>query len=111
MLLGELNDRPIRVTFDNGGLEIMRPMLPHERRRKHIGVMIELMVIELYIELLPLGSTTFKREDLEKVRRCEAFLTFFGCLDIAIPASRIPTRSSRGLAEGRIGRRDVPDRG
>jgi Uma2 family endonuclease len=65
-LLEELNDRPIRVTYDNGRLEIMRPVLPHELWRKRLGIMIGLMAVELDIEMEPLGQTTFKREDLEK---------------------------------------------
>jgi Uma2 family endonuclease len=65
-LLEELNDRPIQVTFDNGSLEIMAPLPPHELWKKRIAMLVECMAIELEIDFLPLGSTTFKREDLEK---------------------------------------------
>ena len=65
-LLKELDNRPLQVTFDNGNLEIMAPLLPHEKWKKRIGRMIELLTLELDIEMEPLGQTTFKREDLAK---------------------------------------------
>jgi Uma2 family endonuclease len=65
-LLEELNDRPIQVTFDNGSLEIMAPLPPHEFWKKRVAMLVECMLIELEVDFLPLGSTTFKREDLEK---------------------------------------------
>ena len=65
-LLEELNDRPIQVTFDSGSLEIMRPVMAHEKWKTRIGRMIEVIAMELDIETEPLGQTTFKREDLEK---------------------------------------------
>lgn len=65
-LLDEIGDRPIRVTFDNGSLEIMAPLPLHERWKKYIARMIELLCVELDIEIDTLGSTTFRREDLAK---------------------------------------------
>jgi Uma2 family endonuclease len=65
-LLREVGDRPIRVTYDHGKLEIMSPLPKHEKWGNRIGRMIELLAIELDIPMEPLGSTTFKREDLQK---------------------------------------------
>jgi Uma2 family endonuclease len=65
-LLEELNDRPLKVTFDNGSLEIMAPLPPHDIWKKRVAMLVECMAIELDIDIRPLGSTTFKREDLEK---------------------------------------------
>jgi len=65
-LLEEIGDRPIRVTFDNGSLEMMAPLPLHERWKKRIARMIELLCVELDIEIDTLGSTTFRREDLAK---------------------------------------------
>lgn len=65
-LLDEIGDRPIRVTFDNGSLEMMAPLPLHERWKKYIARMIELLCVELDIEIDTLGSTTFRREDLAK---------------------------------------------
>lgn len=65
-LLDEIGDRPIRVTYDNGSLEMMAPLPLHERWKKYIAPMIELLCVELDIEIDTLGSTTFRREDLAK---------------------------------------------
>lgn len=65
-LLDEIGDRPIRVTYDSGSLEIIAPLNVHEYWKKRIGQMIELMCLERDIEVIPAGSTTFKREDKEK---------------------------------------------
>lgn len=65
-LLEEIGNRAIRVTFDNGSLEMMAPLPLHERRKKYIARMIELLCVELDIEIDTLGSTTFRREDLAK---------------------------------------------
>jgi Uma2 family endonuclease len=63
-LLKEIGDRPIRMTFDRGDLEIMAPLLRNERWRTRIGRMIETMALEINLTLEPLGSTTFKRKQL-----------------------------------------------
>ena len=65
-LLDEIGDRPIRVTFDNGSLEVMAPLPLHERWKKYIARMIELLCVELDIEIDTLGSTTIRREDFAK---------------------------------------------
>ncbi|HSU69434.1 MAG TPA: Uma2 family endonuclease [Tepidisphaeraceae bacterium] len=61
-----MGDRPIRVTFDHGRLEIMSPLPKHEKWKKRIGMLIESLCIELNIPFQPLGSTTFRRDDLEQ---------------------------------------------
>jgi Uma2 family endonuclease len=65
-LLEEVGDRPIRITYDNGSMEIMSPLPEHERGKKIIGGLIELIALELNIPMCRLGSTTFKRKDLGK---------------------------------------------
>lgn len=65
-LLDEAGNQPIRMTFDSGRLEIMSPLPKHEKWKKRIGGMIELIALEMNIPLEPLGSTTFRREDLAK---------------------------------------------
>jgi len=65
-LLEEVGDGAIRLTFDNGSLEIMSPLPRHEHWKKRIGRMIEIVSLELNISMVPLGSTTFAREDLQK---------------------------------------------
>jgi Uma2 family endonuclease len=65
-LLREIGDRPIRMTFDNGSLEIMSPLPRHEKWGNRIGRMIEILSLELNLPIEPLGSTTFKRKKLGK---------------------------------------------
>ena len=65
-LLSEMGNRPVRMTFDNGDLEIMSPLPKHEKWGNRLGRMIEIISLELNIPIEPLGSTTFRREDLAK---------------------------------------------
>src|SRR5688572_26565724 len=66
MLLNEIGDQHIYITYDEGSLELMSPSPTHERWKKVIGAMIELMAIEMGRPCEMLGSTTFRRQDLEK---------------------------------------------
>ena len=61
-ILADMNDRPIRLTYDRGDLEIMLPSGQHVRFKKLIGRMIEAMTEELDIPLMSAGSTTFKQQ-------------------------------------------------
>jgi Uma2 family endonuclease len=65
-LLEEVGDRPIRITYDSGSLEIMAPLNIHEYWKTCIGRLIENMCLERDIKMLPGGSTTFRRKDREK---------------------------------------------
>jgi Uma2 family endonuclease len=62
-LLRDIGDRPIRITHDQGKLEMMSPLPERERPKKIIGRMIEAMSVELGMEVASLGSTTFRRRD------------------------------------------------
>lgn len=65
-LLHEIGDRPLRVTFDGGSLEVMSPLNEHETWKTWIGFMVEALSVELDIPIRPLGSSTFRRKDLLK---------------------------------------------
>ncbi len=65
-LLDEIGDQNIRITYDEGALELMPPRSAHEGWKKIIGGLIEVMAVELNIPMCRLGSTTFKRQDLAK---------------------------------------------
>jgi Uma2 family endonuclease len=65
-LLEDMGNRHIRLTFDNGDLEIMTVSPRHEWSKKLLGRMIEAMTEELNIPLRSGGSTTFNKELLEK---------------------------------------------
>ncbi|MBD1808743.1 Uma2 family endonuclease [Microcoleus sp. FACHB-SPT15] len=62
--LGE--HRSSRVAYDNGTLEIMTPLPEHETNKVLIGDLVKILLEELDIEFWPLGSTTFKNEEMVK---------------------------------------------
>lgn len=62
-LLAELENRGIRLAYDQGRLEIMSPSYLHEIRKRQIGRMIEVLAEELDLEIVGGGSTTFRRAD------------------------------------------------
>ncbi len=65
-LLEDMGNRHIRLTYDNGDLEIMTVSPRHEWSKTLLGRMIEAMTEELNIPLRSGGSTTFKKELQEK---------------------------------------------
>ncbi|MHC4921392.1 MAG: Uma2 family endonuclease [Planctomycetota bacterium] len=65
-LLDDLGDRQIRLTYDRGVLEIVSPSQQHERIKYLIGRLVCAMTLELGIPILGGGSTTWRRQDLEK---------------------------------------------
>jgi Uma2 family endonuclease len=62
----EIGDGNVRVTYDRGVMEIMSPLPEHERRKKLIGRMVELMTFELNIPTASFGSTTYADEAIDK---------------------------------------------
>jgi Uma2 family endonuclease len=61
-LLEDMADRHIRLTYDNGDLEITTLSGRHERSKSFIRRMIDAITEELNIPIASGGSTTFKRE-------------------------------------------------
>ena len=55
-----------RVTFDQGVLEIMSPTAEHEEYKHMLTLLVEVAAEEFRVNLRGLGSTTFKRPDLQK---------------------------------------------
>ncbi len=64
-LLREIGDRAIRATFHQGRLEIMSPLPAHERWKRTIGRLIEMLAFELNLPMCCLGSTTWRRKEGE----------------------------------------------
>lgn len=62
-LLHDIGDRPIRVTYDHGRMEIMSPSPEHEKPKKLLGRMIEALTVELNMPVASLGNTTFRRRE------------------------------------------------
>jgi Uma2 family endonuclease len=66
-LMAEREERPVpRFFYDRGVLEILSPSKKHEEISRVIALLIEVLSAELGIDVLAAGSTTFKREDLER---------------------------------------------
>ena len=65
-LLREIGDRPIRINYDQGRLEMMSPLPEHEEVKGIIGRLIRELTVSLNIEIKSLGSTTFRRRDKAK---------------------------------------------
>jgi Uma2 family endonuclease len=63
-LLAVVGNRPVRLTYDSGRLEIMSPLPDHERWKKRIGRLVEALSEELGMEIVSLGSTTFRDRKL-----------------------------------------------
>src|SRR5208337_1637637 len=65
-LLNILGDRPVRVTYDRGTLELMTPLPIHERYKSLFGRLIEMLTEELDLDLYSFGSTTLGREVINR---------------------------------------------
>lgn len=62
-----LLDHPgLRMTYDRGTLEFMTTSPEHERLKKFLGRLLEVLVEEFGLELATAGNMTFRREDLER---------------------------------------------
>src|SRR5947209_5408564 len=55
-----------RLIYDRGVLEIMSPLLEHERANRRFAHLVNVLGRELKINVLDCGSTTFKRPDLKR---------------------------------------------
>ena len=55
-----------RFTYDRGELEIISPSPEHERVNRRLAQLVLALTEEMGIEAEDLGSTTFRREDLER---------------------------------------------
>ena len=62
-LLEDLSDRPgVRVTYDEGNVEIMSPLRKHEKYKEFVGDLIKALADGLDISVESSGSTTWKRK-------------------------------------------------
>lgn len=66
-LLSELGEtRAARLTYERGILEIMTPLMPHERNNRLIEKLIDILAEQLNLNILSVGSMTCKRQDLNR---------------------------------------------
>ena len=65
-LLKAIGDRPVRLTYDRGTLEIMSPSPYHESYKHVLSRLLETLIEELRLPCKGGGSTTFRRADLDR---------------------------------------------
>ena len=66
-LLDDMGDsHAAHFAYDQGKLEIMVPSERHEKPNRTLALLVDVLAEELNIDLQRLGSTTFKRKDLQK---------------------------------------------
>jgi Uma2 family endonuclease len=66
-LLADFADsRGIRVPYDQGTLEIMAPSFKHERAADLLADVVKAVAEAQALDVVPAGSTTFKRLDVER---------------------------------------------
>jgi Uma2 family endonuclease len=60
------NHRATRLAYNQGTLEIMTPLMPHEHNKRLIEKLIDNLAEELNLNIKSTGSVTCKRQDLAK---------------------------------------------
>jgi Uma2 family endonuclease len=66
-LLADHVDRSVpHFTYDRGELEILGPSTAHEEDNRTLALLVEDVAMELDIDVVNVGSMTFKRRDLEQ---------------------------------------------
>ena len=55
----------VRLAYYKGTLEIRMPLPKHEKAKSLIGYLVNVLLEELNIDCEVLGSTTFKRQDMQ----------------------------------------------
>ncbi len=79
-LLALIGDQAIRLTYDRGDVELLAPQPIHERKKSLLGQYVRVLARELRTPIMPMGSATWSREDLD--RGLEADESFYlGDLD------------------------------
>jgi hypothetical protein len=63
-MLRIVGERPIRVTYDQGTMEVFMPSFGHECDANLLGRMVDMLTEELAISVVGGGTTTHKWQDL-----------------------------------------------
>ena len=63
--LAEIGDRPIRLTYRNGSIEMMSPSEEHERFKRLLARLVDAATEELNIPIRSSGSTTWRKQELD----------------------------------------------
>ncbi len=65
-MLKIVGDRPIRINYDRGRMEIMSPLIRHGNSAYLLGQMVDILAEELDISYLPADPVTLRRPDLNQ---------------------------------------------
>jgi Uma2 family endonuclease len=65
-ILEAIGNRPVRITYDRGNLELISPLLIHELYKCFFGRLFDILAEELDIAFRACGSTTFRRQDVDR---------------------------------------------
>jgi Uma2 family endonuclease len=66
-LLADDEERRVpRMTYDQGVLELVTPSMPHDEDARTITRIVDIVAANLGIPIRSVGSTTFRRKDLER---------------------------------------------
>jgi Uma2 family endonuclease len=60
------DERKVRINYDRGRLELMTLSPEHERFKKLLGLLVEILLLELGWEWASYGSMTFKRPNQDR---------------------------------------------
>jgi Uma2 family endonuclease len=74
-LLEMIGNQAVRLTYDRGDVELMSPTQKHERKKSRFGRIVRILAEELSLPVMPMGSATWDREDLD--RALEADESFY----------------------------------
>jgi Uma2 family endonuclease len=65
-MLAAIGDGALRVTYDNGRMEVMSPLPERETERALLSSFVGIIALERRIPMRRLGSMTIRRRDLQK---------------------------------------------
>src|SRR5437870_2041152 len=60
------NQSTVRLAYDNGVMEIMSPLVKHEKENRGIATIVETILDSWDWDFVNAGSTTFKRDSAAK---------------------------------------------
>src|SRR4051794_38223768 len=63
-VLEAVGDRPVRVTYDRGDLELLSPSPAHEIYKRCFDRLFAMLAEEFPVSIKSCGSTTLRRQDL-----------------------------------------------
>jgi Uma2 family endonuclease len=84
-LLSLVGEQPLRITYDRGDVELMSPLLKHERNRALLALLVQILIEELRIPTMSAGATTLNREELDRGIEADASFYFWDLSRISDP--------------------------